>query len=153
MNNKIIIGIDPGKTGAIAILHDDKLISVEKCPIVGDSKKNDYDHYEMANIIKRIPEPIVYIEKVGAMPKQGVTSMFNFGKGYGMWYGICAALNIPMKLVTPQQWKKVMLKDTDKSKAAAILAAKQIFPLATIKNNHNLAEAILIARYGQMEEK
>ena len=53
----------------------------------------------------------VFIEKVHSMPGQGVASMFNFGKGYGIWIGILAALKISKTLVTPQEWKKEMMSE------------------------------------------
>ncbi len=156
----VVIGIDPGKQGAICTLKGKKILLLEKCPLVGSGRKRDYDPYEMSKMIKQFidMDPRVYIEKVGPMPKQGVVSMFNFGRGVGLWYGICAALKVPLYPITPQEWKKVVLKGTDKSKAAAILRTKQMFPDILLKkgrqvrDDDNLAEATLISFYGGIKE-
>ena len=55
------------------------------------------------------------LEKVGAMPGQGVVSMFTFGHAAGAVAGVLAALEVPVTLVTPQRWKKAAgLIGTDK---------------------------------------
>ena len=55
----------------------------------------------------KLPEETsIVVEKVNAMPGQGVTSMFNFGQTFGAIKGICAALGLPIFFVTPSKWKK-----------------------------------------------
>ena len=94
-----------------------------------------------------------YIERAQAMPKQGVTSMFNYGKGFGLWLGLLIGIGIPYTLVSPIRWKKVMLPDMAKDKGASLLRAKQLFPQCSAQlqlvKDHNKAEALLIAAYGQ----
>ena len=93
----------------------------------------------------------VYIEQVGAMPGQGVASMFNFGHSVGTVVGVMSALMIPYTLVTPQAWKRAAgLIGTDKDAARA--RALQLWPdwreLDKKGNGQAFADAALIARYG-----
>ena len=108
--------------------------------------------------ISYVEEPLglhfhAYLERAQAMPKQGVTSMFNYGKGFGLWLGLLIGIGIPYTLVSPRRWKAVMLSDMGKDKGASILRAKQLFPQCAsqlqLVKDHNKAEALLIAAYGQ----
>lgn len=156
-----IIGIDPGKSGAICRLwkptEDHEPIihiqSLQLCPIVQVKKKKEYDINGMRSLLEGAD--VVWIEKVHAMPKQGVTSMFSFGKGYGIWLGLIAGLWIRVNEVAPQTWKKFWLKDMPKDKGSAILRVQQLFPDVNLmptersrKPSDALADAILIAMYG-----
>ena len=103
----IIIGIDPGITGAICILENKKVVEVHETPTMIDGKKNkrQVNGSQVANIIKerlnKGKEVVVVVEHVNAMPGQGVTSMFNFGQSFGVIKGICSALNLPIYFVRP----------------------------------------------------
>jgi crossover junction endodeoxyribonuclease RuvC len=152
----IFIGIDPGKTGGIAVLGTGITTTTFPIPLVGDEidLRRIYEklHYYRLHSY----EVDVYIEKVGAMPKQGVTSMFSFGFTTGALHGIIASLGFPRFLVTPQAWKKEILVGTDKDKNAAIEFCRRAFPnvslLATERSKvcHNgMADALCIAEYGR----
>ena len=86
----IIIGVDPGITGAISILENKKVIEVYDTPTMIDGKKNkrQVNGAQVTNIIKerlnQDKEVVVVVEHVNAMPGQGVTSMFNFGQSFGV---------------------------------------------------------------------
>ncbi len=96
----IIIGIDPGVSGAISIMENKKVIEIHDMPTMIDGKKNkkQVNGSQVTNIIKeklnQNKEIIVVVEHVNAMPGQGVTSMFNFGQSFGVIKGICSALSI-----------------------------------------------------------
>lgn len=159
----LIIGIDPGINGGICVLQGNHILNLSKCP----TKKNlklvtTYDEYAMANLIKEYCTTYhnvkVYMELVHAMPHQGVTSMFTFGKGYGIWLGIFGALGLPYELVTPQEWKKKLIVGPAKDKQTSIALAKHLFPNIILKkgrattDHDGMAEAALIAFYGGMKE-
>lgn len=148
----IYIGIDPGKTGGIAVIEDvntnaiaypyspEKLIDL--CSTYATNKSSI----------------AVFVEKVHAMPNQGVTSMFNFGKGYGEILGILKAFKLSYELVTPQAWKKYV--GVTSKKSTSIEKAKYLFPdvslLPTKRSrvpNDGMAEALLIAYYGKSVAK
>jgi crossover junction endodeoxyribonuclease RuvC len=145
------VGIDPGLSGAVAILDDENnLWAVFDMPIMQASKtKRQVNPADLARIIKENCPDIVIIEAVHAMKGQGVSSMFNFGKSAGVVEGVCAALGIPMMFVTPQKWKKragLIGKDKDMARTKAI----QLYPDAPLARKKDIgrADAILIARYG-----
>ncbi len=161
-----IIGIDPGNKGGIACLHGSKIVLLER-PLLEKTRKKigrpvsnfTMDVKAMVAFVKQVLHlnPVVYIEKVHSMPGQGVASMFTFGKGYGMWVGICIALGLEVVEVNPRVWKDKVLARTDKSKKASIQRCKELFPDIdlkpgrSVKDHDGLAEAILIAVYGGLE--
>ena len=108
----IIIGIDPGLSGAIAILEDNKVLGIFDMPVMAEGKKNkrQLNSSQLVNIITdntdKTKEIAVIVEQVNAMPGQGVTSMFNFGQTFGAIKGVCAALKLPIFFVRPSKWKK-----------------------------------------------
>ena len=98
----IIIGIDPGISGAISITENKKILEIYDTPTMIDGKKNkkQINSAQVTNIIKeslnKDKDVVVVVEQVNAMPGQGVTSMFNFGQSFGVIKGICAALSLPI---------------------------------------------------------
>ena len=146
----IIIGIDPGAKGGIAFLSKDKLLDAMKMPIAG----KQLDITAIAHTISYFDVKLAVVEKVHAMPGQGVTSMFKFGKSYGTLLGILGTLKIPTKLVTPQAWKKLILAGTKKDKDAAIEYVRMRYPDFPIilprcrKPHDGICDAICIAEYG-----
>ena len=148
-----ILGIDPGKTGAMCFMTDDEVIPM-LFPLAG----KELDLWLISEFVKaQLPIDLAVIEKVGAMPGQGVTSMFTFGLATGMLHGIVAGLGIPRQAVTPQRWKKIVLSGTPKDKDAAIAYCRRKYPDVSLLptprskvNNHNLADAICIAEYGRI---
>ena len=154
----LIIGIDPGISGSICFLENGKIIDVIEMPTMAEGKKNKKQvngsqiFNEISNrIIKIEKQDIkVVIEKVSAMPGQGVTSMFNFGQSFGILKGICSAMQLPMYFVRPAKWKKyfnLINSEKDASRTKAI----EIFPYFSSqlsrKKDSNKADAILIASF------
>jgi crossover junction endodeoxyribonuclease RuvC len=93
---------------------------------------------------------LAIVERVAAMPKQGVASTFKFGASYGALLGVIGALGIPSVLVTPTKWKKHFALDAEKERARAL--ALRMWParseLFSRKKDHGRAEAALLARFG-----
>lgn len=146
----IIAGIDPGVSGAIAILDGTELIATEDMPVLSTkTNKRMVNAAELADIIRHHRPTEVKLEQVGARPGQGVTSMFNFGQSYGVAQGVVAALGIPLTLVPPQVWKRrAGLGGADKDYART--KAQLLYPSADLARKKDIgrADAILIARYG-----
>lgn len=146
----VVIGIDPGLTGAIAVLGE--AIEAYDMPVMakGTGKKQQVNAAEVANILLcHQGAATVYLERVAAMPKQGVSSTFSFGETFGVMRGVTAALGIPLELVTPQSWKRrFSLLGADKD--AARTKAIELFPEAPLSRKKDIgrAEALLIAVYG-----
>jgi crossover junction endodeoxyribonuclease RuvC len=155
------IGIDPGISGGVAVIEDGKPVRFFDTPsfIVKKGKRNAsvYDIPGMVRIFHEIvtdeEQAFVTMEKVGAMPDQGVVSVFNFGMGFGIWQGILVALQLRYELVHPVRWKKLLMQDMEKEKDASRIRAMQLFPQAAgmlnLKKHHNRADALLLAHYGQ----
>ena len=156
------IGIDPGITGAVAVIGPGDGACVYDTPVIGikKGKKNstDYLPVEMSHLLKDLTfankNTHIFIEKVHSMPGQGVASMFNFGKGYGIWIGIISAIGLRVSYVTPQAWKKKLMKGMA-DKDAARLRAQELFPWLVSelsrKKDVGRADALLIAEYGKRE--
>ena len=151
-----IIGIDPGLSGAIAVLDDLKVFDMFDMPVMSEGKKNknQLNSAQLVNIIKKHiisnGQTFVIVEQVSAMPGQGVTSMFNFGQTFGSIKGICAALNLPIFYVRPAKWKKhfeLINASKDASRTKVIEMYPSISGRLTRKKDVNKADAILIARY------
>ena len=109
----LIIGIDPGISGAICFMEDGKITDVIEMPSMAEGKKNkrQLNSAQLVNILseykkRKDDEVSVVVEQVNAMPGQGVTSMFNFGQTFGAIKGVCAAMGLPIFFVRPSKWKK-----------------------------------------------
>ena len=150
-----IIGIDPGLSGGIAILDDLKIFDIFDMPIMPEGKKNknQLNSAQLVSIIKEhliVGETFVIVEQVGAMPGQGVTSMFNFGQTFGSIKGICAALNLPIFYVRPAKWKKhfeLINSSKDSSRTKVIEMYPKLSNQLSKKKDVNKSDAILIARF------
>jgi crossover junction endodeoxyribonuclease RuvC len=144
-----IIGIDPGKKGAIVAMVDGE-INLHQMP---------EDAGSIVEILTKYMKPSchVFLEKSQAMPGQGTVSMFNYGTGFGTLLGILAALKIPHTLVHPKTWCKVMHSGTtlDDAKARSLEAARRLFPHVQLvrprctKPDEGYIDALLIAEYGK----
>ena len=151
-----IIGIDPGLSGAIAILEDNKIKELFDMPVMPDGKKNKRQLNNALLVklikdnIKNLENTVMVVEQVNAMPGQGVTSMFNFGQTFGAIKGNCAALGLPIFFVRPAKWKK-HFELINSSKDASRTKAIEMYPSSSEqlskKKDVNKSDAILIARY------
>ena len=151
-----IIGIDPGLSGAIAILENNKVLNIFEIPVMAEGKKNKRQ-LNSAQLVKLLKDNIlnheeitVVVEQVNAMPGQGVTSMFNFGQSFGVIKGICSALSLPIYFVRPTKWKKhfnLIKTNKEASRTKAIEIYPEISSKLARKKDSNKADAILIARY------
>ena len=151
-----IIGIDPGLTGAIAILEDNKVLNIFEMPVMSEGKKNkrQLNSAQLVSLlndnISNKEEVSVIVEQVNAMPGQGVTSMFNFGQTFGAIKGICAALGLPIFFVRPSKWKKhfeLINSSKDSSRTKVIEMYPSLSNELSKKKDVNKSDAILIARF------
>lgn len=154
-----IVGIDPGLTGAIAVIANTGEI-IELCDMptmtAEFGKGNVVNPYGVASIIKRVKPKIAYIERVGARPGQGVSSMFKFGAALGILQGVVAANNISTEYVTPQAWKKFFgLIGQPKDAARTLCQGRYDYLAEELKwvKNGGRADALLIGLYGLTQYK
>lgn len=153
----IYLGCDPGKNGGIAAINEKNEV-IFVVPMSNENLVN-YIKKTKNDIIETNDAVIACVEKVGAMPGQGVTSMFNFGKNAGFIEGVLESFQIPYQLVPPQTWKK-SFSLLHKDKNESIRACKQLFPTANLlktercrKESDGLAESLLLALYAKRKLK
>jgi crossover junction endodeoxyribonuclease RuvC len=155
-----IIGIDPGAGGAVAILEPDgSLVQVFDMPAVevtvgGKAKRRVSPEMLAAELrLYTVHGTTAVVEQVGAMPGQGVSSMFAFGQAYGMVLGVLAGLYIPVRTVTPATWKRALKLNTGKDAARAKAAATWPQQAGEFRRarDDGRAEAALLAVWGMRE--
>ena len=157
MKRDCVMGIDPGLTGGLAIISPEEGLLMEPMP------RNE-EFIEMLMVSEFLFEhgprlKMVFIEQANAMPKQGVSSMFKFGRVFGALEGIIATHKLPCTYVRPQQWTKKMheglSKDIDTKERSRIIFSR-LFPgidstasEKSSKPHMGMVEAALIAEYGR----
>ena len=154
------IGIDPGLTGALALIVDDECIRVIDMPTMEKThgRGKEVNPYVLADQIMGLiadsggteRDVTVCIERVSAMPGQGVTSMFSFGHSAGVIDGVCGGLSLSTAYVTPARWKR-SLGIAGRPKSTSITVATRLYPevsdMLRRRKDIGRADAILIAHY------
>ncbi len=155
---KYTIGIDPGFTGAIAVLDCDGFcIELKDTPTREEPYKDKtrpvlYPAKIISLLAPYLGDSCVILEDVTARPKQGVVSMFRFGHGLGVWEGILSALAIPYIKVRPVDWKNYFGFKKEKKKIETLAYTRNKFPILypylRLSKHHNRADALCLALYG-----
>ena len=150
-----MIGIDPGLSGALAVVTDRDGPSMNRpyiasidMPTLSVKGKRVLSPRVLIDFFEQYPDEDVCIEDVHAMPGQGVSSMFRFGESFGIVQGIAFSLNRRVLFISPQRWKKFFLLPPGKD--ASVQKAMNLFPELRFarKKDHGQADAILLAYYG-----
>lgn len=154
-----VLGVDPGISGALALLDTglgDEL-TVHDMPAVtlsrgarGRQKGREIMEALLWKIARDAAPDFAFVERVHAMPKQGVTSTFNFGVAYGLVRGVLAGCDCQVHLTPPTEWKRWFKLGNDKAQSR--LLAARMFPAHAAKfsrvSDDGRAEAALLALYG-----
>lgn len=150
----IFIGVDPGITGALAVIGEHGYVAVHDMPAMLYGKTTGRKAVNLPLLAATIRPYtalacVACVERVNAMPGQGVSSMFSMGMSF---YGACgtlAGLEIPFYLVQPQAWKGYFQLNSEKERSLDL--ARKLYPMASLKHkkDHGRAEALLIARYAK----
>lgn len=147
-----VAGIDPGKTGAIAVVENGQLIFMTMLnPVL--------ELGSVGALLRAWSVKIAYLEKAQSFPKQGVSSVFTYAQGYGEIIGTLKALKVPFVLVTPRHWSKWAHTGCsgDSAKAKSWQAAQRLFPGQSFapngskKQSDGMIDAALIAAWGEVE--
>ena len=149
----IVMSIDPGLSGALAVFIDDVLIDVVDMPTHELSRngkaKRQIAAADLAGIFTQHDPRHVVVERVSAMPGNGATSMFSFGRSFGIIEGIIAAYNISVTYVTPGVWTKGigrgLGKDASRARACELYPSHQQ-RFARVKDDGR-ADAVLIGAW------
>ena len=156
-----IIGIDIGRSGAIALLNrEGELLEVEDMPTLDDGPKGRpaVNAILLAAILKRWSPEQAFVEGVGALPGEAANGAFAFGRCRGVVEGVLGAHGVPARFVTPPVWKRAVgikpgkdgAKDAARSEAIRRWPAKAAL-FARVKDDGR-AEAALIAVAGMIRE-
>jgi len=152
-----VLGVDPGTYGALALLDTGQdTLTVEDMPTISvkrPSKQHNssvISESHLADLVQRMSPDVAWIERVHAMPKQGVASSFNFGVTFGLIRGVLAASKVPFYMVTATEWKRAFRLGANKQEAR--LLASRMFPreaqtFARVRDDGR-AEATLLAVFG-----
>lgn len=152
----LILGIDPGLSGAYALLGPEGLQAVGDLPTVQKAHKggsrSELSPHLLHEVIARLPKiDIAVVEQVTASPQMGTVSAFRFGECYGSINAVLACVGIRTEFVRPAAWKKALGLNSDAEVSRA--KALEYFPEASEffmrKMDHNRAEAALLAEFGK----
>lgn len=143
----IIMGIDPGVSGALAYIGTRcESFYAQDLPVIA----GDLSAGQLFEIVRKANPDVCVVERVNAFPGQGVSSVWRFGRAYGAILAVLACASIKTELVTPTVWKKAMGlpgKDKEKARELALRLFPNAEPLLRYKKDHGKAEALLIAEY------
>lgn len=170
---RIVIGIDNGLLGAVTVIDEQfNLVSWYDTPIVNLGKKgktkNEFATAAMGKIITEIlgtiptegVQVMAWLEHAMPMPKQGLSSTFKTGRGFGLWEGILIGKGIIYDIVHPRRWSKEMLKDMPAGdpKMRSMLKCQRLFPEIPLKKPRGTkltmdgrADSAMIAYYGMLQ--
>ena len=152
----IVAGIDPGIHGGLAIVTIEdgaapRLVDAIAVPVIGTNAKERVDVIAIRTWVSKHDVQHAFIERAQAMPKQGSSSGFKFGRAVGAIEAAIALSEIPVTIVEPSAWKR-FYKLPGKEKEASRQRALEIFPashaLLARKLDHGRGEAALIALFG-----
>ena len=133
----IAIGIDNGADGAIVAINQNRVVvHQEVAPVINVSKtgkKRIPNPSRMAEIVRTLldtDELFAVLERAQPYPKEGAVTSFNYGRGFGAWEGVLAALQVPHAVVDPKVWQKAILTgvEGEDTKARAILKVQRAIP-------------------------
>jgi len=152
----IYCGIDPGNSGAIAIFGMNRLVYFYDMPTEPKltGKGLQVSASGLYNILRKWNLKVAYVEKVHAMPGQGVTSMFTFGRGLGVIEGVLAGLEIEMAVVPPRKWKDhfgLIGKEKNDARVLSLAIYPDFSQELKLKKNIGKADALLIGMCGESE--
>jgi crossover junction endodeoxyribonuclease RuvC len=156
----IVLGIDVGNSGAVALLEDGELLAVFDMPVLRDGAKRRpaVNAPLLAEIVFKAHAAQAFVELVGPRPGEGAVQGFAFGRSRGVIEGVLAAAGVPVRFLTPPTWKRAVgiAPGKDGAKDAARSEAIRRWPgkaalFARVKDDGR-AEAALIAIAGLKRE-
>ena len=148
-----ILGVDPGLTGALGVVQANRVLACHDMPIeVGTGKRKRVSAAALVHLLAEIVDAYapsaVALEQVSAMPGQGTSSMFSFGRSLGIVEGVVAALGLGVTYHSPAAWKRrygLTGRPKDASRAKALELYPKAVPWLKRKKDHGRADAILLA--------
>lgn len=153
-----IVGVDPGGTGALALLDGPQLIAVEDMPVFqvkrGKGFKPEIDVHSLVALLRTWAPECCWFERVGGMDGQSASAAFNFGRLAGMCEALVKASGARFEFSSPHIWKKGMgliHAAKDDARAMATNRWPEMADTFQRKKDDGRAEAALLAEYGRQE--
>ncbi len=151
----VVIGIDPGLSGALAALDTQgRVVEVRDMPVLlTSSGRRTVNVLVLRDVLySLLPIRACWVETVAAMPTDSRVAAFAFGRSVGALEAACLLSAVPVQRVTPQAWKRAAGLPAGAPKAASVETALRLLPgcapYLTRAKDHGRADALLIARYG-----
>lgn len=154
----IILGIDPGLSGGLCLLkgvagQKPEIVDCVDVPTTGDGSKRRVDVHAVLSFIQQAgPPDKAFIERAQAMPDQGSSSGFNYGRAVGALEACVVGLDVPLQVIESTAWKKahgLIKREKEDSRQRAIMLFPTAHGFFARKKDHNRAEAALIAHFGR----
>lgn len=144
----MLIGIDPGKSGAMCVKESNGSLTFFDCPLLSTGK---IDYKTLSSIVKPYKGVTAIIEDVSAYG-MGVKSAFSFGANFGAWIAMCSLYDLPMVFISPKEWTKALNKPGKKvDKYAGLELARKLYPQAMPylkrKKDQDRADALLLIHW------
>ena len=149
-----ILGIDPGRFGALALIDTERAtLEVWRMPVetrqLTATTKNIVDAERLAEAARAARADEAWLEDVWSMEGEGHVGAFSFGDSKGVVRGVLGALAVPLRYVAPARWKADLRVPADKQRAKA--RAHALFPgCVALLSSEAKAEAAMIALYGTL---
>jgi crossover junction endodeoxyribonuclease RuvC len=158
----IVIGIDPGKTGGIAVLSTEARPRTFVMPVIMHGARHVLDVPEIRGLLSRFNaegKTHVFIEKQQPLPAKMGGGAANYQRGYGLGVleATCHGLWLPYDLIAPIRWQRAILADIpgEDTKQRALVAVKRLYPRVELvppkkrKPHEGIVDALLLAEYGR----
>jgi len=157
----LVMGVDPGLSGAICVMHikDNAIVDMIDMPVIKKKSKarkqgylSEVDMYELARLVDLYTKHvrICVIEEPGAMPNQGLSSTFRFGKTCGQLQGMLIGYGVLVVPIKPMIWKPMFgLSTKEDSMSRASLEFPDFKDLWKLKKHNDRAEAAILALYAK----
>ncbi len=157
----IVLGCDPGCSGALAFLDEctNRIVGLYDMPAVDGERRTEVDFRALVALVEKHNPRLCVTEDVWAWAKNSAQSAFNFGSAYGCLVGAFGYMRRNLIRVRPQLWQATMfplggLVEQHETKAASVFVASKLYPDAQLirpkarKPSHDRSDAVLIAAYG-----
>jgi hypothetical protein len=151
MTPRPFAGIDPGVTGALALVDaEGRFQAVHDMPTtLATTGRRQIDPGALAALLREHGPAFCLVERVGPRPREGAVGAFSFGLTFGAILGVLATLGLPHDLVQPVAWKRRAGIPPKSPKGVSIAVAKRLLPDAgphlTLVKHDGRAEALLLA--------
>lgn len=142
-----VLSVDPGISGALVVIEARIPVNFYSMPVRFEGSKSVVDLTKLATLVRDLNVDIAVVEKVGASPRMGTGSAFNFGNSYGRVEGVLAGVGITQYTITPQLWKTyhgLLRQPKDAARIKIIKMFPELAETFKLKKSVDKADAALL---------